>query len=154
MRFVGAAIIIVSQIATFAQIEPFWSWNTPICWTGFILLADDLVWRARGQSWLRSAPGEFGALAIASIGLWVVFEGYNRFIRNWYYVGLPDNPVLRYFGYAWSFGTIWPAIFEAADLIAVWRRGSSVEPNRPIVSAESWPPYSAISIGIGAAMLI
>ena len=28
---------------------------------------------------------------------------------------------LRQFGYAWSFATIWPAIFEAADLIDVWR---------------------------------
>ena len=32
------------------------SWNTPICWTGFILFADSVVWRKRGNSWLRSAP--------------------------------------------------------------------------------------------------
>src|SRR6185295_4990901 len=40
---------------------------------------------------------------------------------NWYYTGLPANFWLRQFGYAWSFATIWPAIFEAADLFDVWR---------------------------------
>src|SRR5207248_2054322 len=57
--FSGIAIILVSQSATFARIEPFWSWKTPICWTGFILFADGIVWRARRDSWLRSAPREF-----------------------------------------------------------------------------------------------
>ena len=113
----GLLLMIVSEAATLAHIEPFWSWNTPIAWTGFILFADAIVWRARGDSWIRSAPREFVWLA-ASIPLWLVFEFYNLFIENWHYVGLPENPALRYFGYAWSFATIWPAIFEAADLIA------------------------------------
>jgi hypothetical protein len=107
----GLAIMIVSEAATLARVEPFWSWNTPIAWTGFIVFADSMVWRARGDSWLRSAPREFAALALASIPLWLVFELYNRFIANWYYVGLPENTVLRYVGYGWSFATIWPAIF-------------------------------------------
>ncbi|MBI4484910.1 MAG: hypothetical protein HY655_02765, partial [Acidobacteria bacterium] len=48
--------MIVSESATLARIEPFWTWNTPIAWTGFILFADSIVWRARGDSWMRSAP--------------------------------------------------------------------------------------------------
>ena len=113
--------MIVSEAATLANIEPFWSWNTPIAWTGFIIFADAIVWRARGDSWIRSAPREFMLLALVSIPLWLVFEGYNRVITNWHYVGLPENPALRYFGYAWSFATIWPAIFLGAELIAVAR---------------------------------
>ena len=116
----GLAIMIVSEAATLARIEPFHSWNTPICWTGFILFADTIVYRARGRSWMRSSPREFALLAILSIPLWIVFEGYNLIIRNWYYTGLPENWFLRMFGYAWSFATIWPAIFEGADLISVW----------------------------------
>ena len=119
--WIGLLIMIVSEAATLRQIEPFWSWNTPIAWTGFIVFADSVVWRARGSSWIRSFPREFAALALLSIPLWLVFEFYNRFIDNWHYVGLPEHPMLRYFGYAWSFATIWPAIFEGADLIAVWR---------------------------------
>ena len=118
---VGLLIMVVSEAATLARIEPFWSWNTPIAWTGFILFADSVVHRARGQSWLRTSTREFVWLALASIPLWLVFEFYNLFIDNWSYVGLPDNRGLRLFGYAWSFATIWPAIFEGADLVAVWR---------------------------------
>ena len=133
-------------------------WNTPIAWTGFILFADGIVWRARGDSWIRSAPREFVFLALASIPLWLVFEFYNRFIDNWYYVGLPTNTLLRYFGYAWSFATIWPAIFEGAELIAVWR-GLPTPTARPSPSAPpalpSFPSLcpSALSIIAGGAML-
>ena len=132
----GLAIMVGSEAATLAHVEPFWSWNTPICWTGFILFADGVVWRARGDSWLRSAPGEFALLALTSIPLWLVFEFFNRFIRNWYYIGLPENLALRYFGYAWSFSTIWPAMFEAAELISVWRgsRPSSLRPTNRVFS--------------------
>ena len=119
---VGLAIMIGSEAATLAGIEPFASWNTPICWTGFILFADAVVYRARGNSWIRSSPREFAALALVSIPLWVVFEGYNLVIRNWMYVGLPENTALRLFGYAWSFATISPAIFEGAELASLARR--------------------------------
>jgi hypothetical protein len=130
---VGAAIMVVSETMTLLHIEPFWSWNTPIAWTGFIIFADAIVWRARGDSWIRSAPREFAALALASIALWVLFEGFNQVIDNWYYTGLPENPALRYFGYAWSFATIWPAIFEGADLVSVVRgSGRSGKPGKSV----------------------
>jgi hypothetical protein len=119
--WIGLAVMIVSEGATIAGIDPFWSWNTPIAWTGFILFADGIVWRARGNSWLRSNGREFAVVALASIPLWVVFELYNRILRNWYYVGLPDRFSVRTFGYAWAFATIWPAMFEGAELVAVWR---------------------------------
>ena len=121
--WIGLAVMVVSEAATLARIEPFWSWNTPIAWTGFILFADGIVWQARRNSWIRSNGREFVLLALASIPLWLVFEGYNRIIRNWYYTGLPENFALRMFGYAWSFATIWPAIFEGAELVAVLRAG-------------------------------
>ena len=121
----GLLIMVVSEGATLARIEPFYSWNTPIAWSGFILFADSVVWKARRHSWLRSRPAEFAFLAVASVPLWLVFEFYNLFIDNWYYTGLPRNFWLRQFGYAWSFATIWPAIFEAADLIDVWRAPAS-----------------------------
>ena len=149
----GLAVMIVTEIATLAGIEPFVSWNTPIAWTGFIIFADASVWQARGRSWIRSAPREFAFLALVSIPLWLVFEFYNRFIDNWYYVGLPENALLRSFGYAWSFATIWPAIFEGAELVAVWRGrpAPSVLLPRPAPPTLALP---ALSIVIGAAMLV
>ena len=132
----GLAIMIVSESATLAGIEPFASWNTPIAWTGFIVFADSWVYRARGDSWMRSAPREFAGLALISIPLWILFEGYNLVIRNWYYTGLPENFWLRQFGFAWSFATIWPAIFEAAELFAFWRgKGRAAPPAGPRTAA-------------------
>ena len=122
---VGLAITVVSETATLRHIEPFWSWNTPIAWTGFIIFADSVVYRARGHSWIRSAPREFAALALVSIPLWLVFEWFNLYLRNWHYVGLPENLIVRYLGYAWAFATIWPAIFEGAELVAVMRAGQA-----------------------------
>lgn len=158
---IGLIVMIVSQAATLAGLEPFASWNTPIAWTGFILFADGIVWRARGRSWLRSSPREFVFLALVSIPLWLVFEFFNLYINNWYYVGLPENRALRLFGYAWSFATIWPAIFEAADLIDVWRgppRGIKVGETdilwtRTFWTAD-WPGVAAaLSMALGTTML-
>jgi len=133
----GLLVMIASEAATLAHIEPFYSWNTPICWTGFILFADSVVYRARGRSWMRSNPREFALLALVSVPLWLVFEGYNHVLHNWYYVGLPENFWLRMFGYAWSFATIWPAIFEGADLISVARGQRPVSPPHPYPAAPS-----------------
>jgi hypothetical protein len=152
--FLGLAIMIVSEAATLARVEPFWSWNTPIAWTGFIVFADGVVWRARRDSWLRSAPREFAALALTSIPLWLVFELYNRFIANWYYVGLPENTALRYVGYGWSFATIWPAIFEAAELFAVLRSPDASAALTAVPRPPALPRFAeALLVGIGAAML-
>ena len=146
MIWLGLAIMIVSETATLARIEPFWSWNTPIAWTGFILFADAVVYRARGDSWMRSAPREFAALALTSIPLWLVFEGFNLLIDNWYYTGLPENFWLRQFGYAWSFATIWPAIFEGADLMSVVRgRRSDGADTRHETDAARVSPTGALS---------
>ena len=163
MIWIGLAIMIISQAATIAKIEPFWSWNTPIAWTGFLIFADAIVWRARRDSWIRSAPLEFALLALVSIPLWMLFEGYNRVIRNWYYVGLPENPALRYFGYAWSFATIWPALFIGAELIAVWRKRKAPLKRGPTYDVGGQPPYDVVgrrfsgaeilSIAAGALML-
>jgi hypothetical protein len=150
---VGLLVMIVTETATLLGLEPFASWNTPIAWTGFIMFADGVVYRARGNSWLRSAPGEFLFLALASIPLWLIFEWFNLYIRNWFYVGLPQNTVLRYVGYAWSFATISPALFQGAELVGVWRGAPATAPpaapERP-----AWTPTFTFSVVIGAAMLL
>jgi len=152
--------MIASEAATIARIEPFASWNTPIAWTGFILFADAIVYRARGNSWIRSSPREFAALALLSIPLWLVFEWFNLYLRNWNYTGLPENRALRLFGYAWAFATIWPAIFEGADLVATVRAGKAgragtagraAHPAHPALPG--FPAHHAVSIAIGALML-
>lgn len=113
----GLAMLVLLEILLGFRVYWVAVYFTPLCWTAYILLADAAVCSLKGSSRLFDSPREFFLLALSSIPLWLIFEAYNLRMQNWTYVGLPANPVLRYFGYAWSFATIWPAIFETADLL-------------------------------------
>ena len=76
--WIGLAVMAISEAAMLATIEPFWSWHTPIAWTGYILFVDGLVWRRRASSLLRDNRAEALFIAIVGIPLWVVFEYYNK----------------------------------------------------------------------------
>ena len=160
----GLAILVVSEAGMLARVEPFWTWHTPIAWTGYILLLDGIIFSMRGSSWLTAHRPEFVFLAMVSIPLWVVFEGYNLLIKNWYYINLPENLFVRSFGYAWAFATISPGIFQTAELVAVLRaRRATVRlkpdttskpdaPSKYVVSGFSRTDY--VSIAAGLAMLV
>jgi hypothetical protein len=151
--WIGLLVMLVSEAATLAGIEPFHSWNTPIAWTGYILFADGIVWKRRGNSWLSDSRGEFLFLAALSIPLWLIFEFYNHYsLRNWHYVGLPESLPLRYLGYAWSFSTIWPAIFETGELVGSFRdRTARARPDsgRGVMGPAAW-----LTVAAGVSMLI
>jgi hypothetical protein len=150
----GLAIVAISEAGMLARIEPFWSWHTPIAWTGFIYFVDGVIWRIRGESPIRNDRAEMAFVALTSIPLWVVFELYNKYtLHNWHYVGLPDVLLLRDFGYAWAFATIWPAIFETSELVSCLRDRRAppfrrTAPRRVPLDAIGW-----LSVAAGAAML-
>jgi hypothetical protein len=145
--------MLVSEIGMLTATPPFHHWHTPIAWTGYILFVDALVWRTRGTSWLSDAPFEFAFLATVSVPLWIVFELYNKYtLHNWYYMGLPEWLPLRYFGYVWSFATIWPAIFETGDLLAALR--GPAHPVRIAPAREPLGPLAWVSVATGTGMLL
>jgi len=138
-----------------ARIEPFWSWHTPIAWTGYIFFIDALVWQRRGDSLLRGAPAEACFLALVSIPLWGIFEQYNKFsLHNWYYVGLPENRIVRNIGYAWAFATISPAIFETSELVGALRDRRAPSFRRAFLSRVPLGVNGWISVVVGAVLLI
>lgn len=153
--WIGLALIAVSEAGMLARVEPFYSWHTPTAWTGYILFLDGLVWQRRGNSLIRDNPAEFTFLTFASVPLWVVFELYNKCcLQNWYYLGLPEWLPLRYFGYIWSFATIWPAIFETGDFVSALR-----DRRAPMTRADphrAWElgTFGRLSIAAGVLMLI
>lgn len=153
--WIGLAIIVISQAAVFADIEPFTTFHTPIAWTGYILLIDGIVWRRRGNSWLSDTRAEFVFVAFISVPLWIIFELYNKYsLHNWHYIGLPESPAVRYLGYAWSFATIWPAIFETGELVSSLRdrrapEGRAADPHQHDPSMLGW-----LSVITGALMLL
>jgi hypothetical protein len=152
--WLGLAIIAISEAGMLARIEPFWSWHTPIAWTGYIFFVDGIVWKIRGESPIRNDRAEMVFIAMASVPLWVIFEFYNKYtLHNWHYVELPSVLLIRYAGYAWAFATIWPAIFETAELAGALRDRRApayrrLDPRPVPLGAAGWA-----SIIAGAAML-
>src|ERR1700691_2444685 len=115
--WLGLAALVGAEFLMFHGIEPAATYFSPGAWTSYILIADAAVFAITGQSRLREEPRGLLKMAALSIPLWLIFEAYNLRLANWMYVGLPENRVERWIGYAWSFATITPAIFMTAALI-------------------------------------
>ena len=113
----GLAIIFAAEVCLFLGIGWVAIYFTPIVWSGYLMLVDGLVASLRGTALLANYPRRFATLAVWSVPLWLIFEAYNLRLENWAYVGLPRSPFLAGVGFVWSFATIWPAIFETAELV-------------------------------------
>jgi hypothetical protein len=124
--FLGIAIVGLAEVLLFAGNSFVGHWFTPIVWTGFILVADALVYKLKRRSLLMNDRLEFLTIAIVSIASWWLFELYNapRFWNSelelwWHYHNLEPNLFLRRAGYDWAFATISLGLFETAELFAL-----------------------------------
>jgi hypothetical protein len=153
--WLGLALLAISEGGVIARIEPFFSWHTPIAWTGYIFFVDGLIWVRRGESPIRNDRAEIVFMALVSVPLWVVFEEYNKhFLHNWHYEGLPATRLVRYAGYAWAFATIWPAVFETSELISALRDRRAPAYRRLDPRPVPLGTMGSLSILAGAAMLV
>lgn len=121
--YVGIAIIVGAEVLLFSGNRLVGHWFTPIVWTGYILFVDGLVYKVKGRSPLMNDRLEFLLVAVISVGGWWLFEFYNapRFWKSnlelwWHYHNLEPNLWVRRLGYDWAFATIFPAMFETAEL--------------------------------------
>ncbi|MGH9718324.1 MAG: hypothetical protein ACRD4R_16575 [Candidatus Acidiferrales bacterium] len=113
----GFAALVCAEVLMFRHFQPVDTYFTPIAWTAYILIADAAVLAITNRSRLNDAPLVLARIALLSIPLWLIFEAYNFRLRNWTYVGVPHEWAAALLGYCWSFATIFPAIFETADLV-------------------------------------
>ncbi len=146
--WLGLIALVCAEYLMFHGIEPAATYFSPIAWTAYILLADAATFSISGHSRLREESRGWLKMAALSIPLWLIFEAYNLRLANWMYVGLPENRVERWFGYAWSFATITPAIFMTAALIESfgWFTGDF----RPLRLGRTG---ETVLLGLGAPML-
>jgi len=172
--YFGIGLIALVELALALDLRPWTVWTTPVAWTGYIFFMDAWNYRLRGRSLIMARTGEFLIMLPLSVGLWEIFEGYNLFIRNWHYVGLPERLWVRYSGYAWSFATIIPAVFETAEWTMGWapfrrpRRGIRVTKGMlysfifcgavflvlPLISPFQYARYMAALVWAGFALLL
>ncbi len=138
--WVGLASLVVFQVLLFTTDSALVGWFfTPIQWTGLILFLDGLRKRRRGVSLAADHPGELLLLSLISIGSWLVFEGYNLLLNNWAYVGLPDDPWIRYPGYIWAFATISPGMFLIYETLSDLFPGDDATTYPRLPNRVFWP---------------
>lgn len=133
----GLGIILAAELLLDLRVAWLSTYFTPIAWTGYILLADGVVASLQDESRLAEAPRQFLALALCSVPLWTVFEIYNLRLENWTYVGVPESYSQQALGYAWAFATIWPAIYETADLVEALGFFRTLAAPRPRLTSSS-----------------
>ena len=124
--YVGLIVIAAAEVLLFAGYRLVGHWFTPIVWTGYILFVDALVYKFKGRSLLMNDRAEFLLVAVISVGGWWLCEFYNapRFWKSdlelwWHYHSLEPNLWVRRLGYDWAFATIFPAMFETAELLSI-----------------------------------
>ncbi|MFQ5818085.1 MAG: hypothetical protein ACE5H2_09065 [Terriglobia bacterium] len=113
---VGIVVLLVGEILLFRGVRPVVNYFTPLAWTGYILAVDAAIYSLRGRSLLRTTPKEFTLMALWSIPIWVLFEGYNLHLANWHYLEIPESLAAQFVGYIWSYATVVPALLETAEL--------------------------------------
>ena len=120
MRWYGYAALIslvVCQYLLLKRVEPVYTFFTPIQWWNYIFLADAIVAARQKRSLITGRPVEFLVMLVLSNVCWLIFEGYNLVLRNWYYIDLASARWQRLLGAFAAFATIFPGIFITADLL-------------------------------------
>ncbi|MEW6193017.1 MAG: hypothetical protein AB1507_06645 [Bacillota bacterium] len=114
----GAWVLAWSRFPWFAPWQPFTF--SPL-WVAYILIINALTYRRTGRCLLKDRTGYFLALFPLSAVFWWYFEYLNRFVQNWYYVGITSLGPLEYFLLATPpFATVLPAVLSTAEWLATF----------------------------------
>lgn len=127
--WIGLAVILLAELAVVGkQFTPpgtglfdifyrLTQWTTPLCWWGYILCIDAVIWKLQGNSLLCNRRQEFWLQLPLSVAFWLIFEVYNLHLDNWTYVGLPSTWWEGTFGALIAYATIMPGLFLTAELL-------------------------------------
>jgi len=137
--WVGAALTALSwtlawnRFTWFESFQPFTF--TPL-WLGYILLINAWTFSRTGCCVMLDQPRYFLWLFPLSSAFWWFFEYLNRFVQNWYYIGVQEFTSLEYFLHATlPFSTVLPAVLGTTELLASYPWISAgLEQFRPIRS--------------------
>lgn len=87
-------------------------------WIGYIILVNAWCVQRSGRSLMTEAPGRFAGLIVTSTIFWWFFEYLNRFVQNWYYIGVNDFGPIAYTLFAsLAFATVLPAMLSTYRLL-------------------------------------
>lgn len=174
-----------SKITRYATKFPWWGWSacsalvaiwflawtrytwfeplqvytfTPL-WVSFIVFVNALSYANMGQCLLTHRTRLLLWLFPASSLFWWYFEYLNRYVQNWYYVGIETfSPTIYVIHASFAFSTVLPAIASGTECLASLKCFGK-EPYEPVVkvSQSKWTAIIILAVGtlglIGIAIL-
>jgi hypothetical protein len=86
-------------------------------WFSFILVVNALAFRRKGRCMMLDRPWFFLFLFPVSSAFWWFFEYLNRFVQNWYYLGVHFEPWQYFWHATLCFSTVLPAVLGTRECI-------------------------------------
>jgi len=126
---------------------------TPL-WLGYIVIVNASTFARTGRCMMFYRPRYVLSLFLLSAAFWWLFEYLNRFVQNWYYVGVAELTSLEYFFRATiPFSTVLPAVLGTAELLTSYHAISAgMDRLRPIgphtMKQMSWGFLILSSLGL------
>lgn len=113
----------------FPWFAPLQSFTFSMLWLGYIVIVNALTWRRTSHCMLTHRTAYMLALFPASAAFWWLFEYLNRFVQNWFYIGIGTLGPWEYFWQATlPFATVLPAVLGTRELLASYPRfGAGLE---------------------------
>ena len=106
----------------FSWFEPLQAHTFCIPWVGYIIVVNALCIVRSGQSLVTDAPVRFLLLFPSSAVFWWYFEYLNRYVQNWYFVGVETFTKVEYvFHASLAFSTVLPAVLSTHRLLLTYR---------------------------------
>ena len=98
---------------------------TPL-WIGYIVIVNAWSFARTSRCMMRHRPRYMLLLFPLSAAFWWVFEYLNRFVQNWYYVGVAELSPLEYFLRGTiPFSTVLPAVLSTTELLTSFPAASA-----------------------------
>ncbi len=109
-----------TRIPWLEALQPFTF--TPL-WLGYIVVVNALTFTRTGRCMMRDRLGYLLCLFPMSAVFWWFFEYLNRFVQNWYYVGVDQFSAAEYFWHATlPFSTVLPAVLSTIECLESFPR--------------------------------
>src|SRR5438477_1073314 len=114
---IGMFGFIASTWAMLSGVEPFATSYYIFAWYATLLALYGALALTNGRSPKLRRPASLFTMLGWSAVVWFFFELVNFRLRNWYYVFVPADGVIRWLAITISFATVLPAVFGAEALL-------------------------------------
>jgi len=125
--------LLAQYLGSLKKIELFYTYLYLFSWAPYLWVLDRFLLFRKGQSYFWGGLKKAKLKQIlwffaASTSFWLVFEVINFRLKNWFYIGLPNNIWIRWPGYALSYATVLPGILFLSEIIETYLPKSNPTP--------------------------